>query len=110
MAEPPAGKHASFEIVFLPHFSDNAATLLQRLQDVTFLERLATDADEARAELSDLGIEIKGKDDKLVDHGDDLQELVEEMKKFRPTPKNPRPQLGWCKLSAIAAAATEAAP
>ena len=110
MTQPPVSKHSSFEIVFLPHFSDNAARLLALLQDVSFLERLSTDADEARAELSDLGIEIRGKDDKLVDHGRDLTELADEMKKFRVTPKNPRPALGWCKISAIAAAATEAAP
>lgn len=109
MAEPPAGKHASFEIVFHPHFSDNAATLLAKLKDDTFLQGLISDSEQTRQELLALGIEVKGKDKRLVDHDRELAKLKEELGKFRPREHKNPPQLGWCKIKAIAAAATEAA-
>ncbi len=109
MPPEPISKHASFTIVFLPHFADSAADLLAKLKDDAFLQRLASNSDDARAELSDLGIEIKGKDSKLLDETTELDHLKTEMEKFEVRTKNP-PQLGWCKIKAIAAAATEAAP
>ena len=110
MTEPQVSKHASFEIVFLPHFSDSAAQLLEKLKDRGFLERLASNTDDVRAELSDLGIEIKGKDSKLLDHDKEIDKLQQQLSKFVVREHKNPPQLGWCKLAAIAAAATEAAP